>query len=117
MVKKELRIQELKNARGGKGTLIMKHILEQDELAGHGRLYAEAIFNPGVTLGYHQHVGDFEPYYVIEGEGIFIDAEGNRIPIKAGDLCNINPGEFHGVENTGDGVLRMIALILYEEKK
>ena len=114
MVKRELRTEKWENARGGKGTVTIKHILEKDELRGHARLYAETVFPPGASLGYHEHKGEFEPYYIIEGEGVFTDAEGNRIPVKAGDLCNINPGESHAIENTGNGDLRIIAIVLFE---
>lgn len=56
--------------RGGQGTVEIRHILSSDELMGHGTMYAHVILPPHASLGYHQHVGNTEPYYVLKGNGI-----------------------------------------------
>lgn len=100
--------------RGGKGDIYMYHIMKGDELMGHATMYARVVLPPGSSIGVHQHVGNTEPYYITRGNGIFIDADGSRVPVKAGDVCLIACGESHGMENNGTEDLEMIALILNE---
>ena len=100
--------------RGGKGDVYLYHILGEEELMGHGRLYARVVLPPGSSIGVHEHIGETEPYYITRGKGIFIDADGSRVPVKAGDVCLISCGESHGMENDGPEELEMIALVIYE---
>ncbi|MBQ2023168.1 MAG: cupin, partial [Lachnospiraceae bacterium] len=58
------------NVRGGEGTIEFRHILSADELMGHGTIYAHLIVPPHCSLGFHQHVENTEPYYVLKGKGI-----------------------------------------------
>lgn len=100
--------------RGGKGDVYTYHILQADEMMGHGRLYAKMVLPPGSSIGCHTHEGDTEPYYILKGQGIFTDADGSRVPVGPGDICTIACGESHAIENAGDEDLEMIALILFE---
>ncbi|MCD8249557.1 MAG: cupin domain-containing protein [Lachnospiraceae bacterium] len=103
-----------KNARGGEGTLEMHHILKPEELNGHGRFYAMVKFPPHSSIGVHEHIGETEPYYILSGHGIFIDNDGSRIPVGPGDVCLIECGQSHGLENNSDEELRLMALIYNE---
>lgn len=53
---------------------------------------------PGGYTPYHQH-----PYehmnYVIEGEGVLVDIEGNERPVKQGDFALVMPNEKHQYRN------------------
>jgi len=69
------------NVRGGEGTIEFRHILSADELMGHGTIYAHLIVPPHCSLGFHQHVENTEPYYVLKGKGIFVDNDGSRTEI------------------------------------
>ncbi|MCI8400597.1 MAG: cupin domain-containing protein [Lachnospiraceae bacterium] len=100
--------------RGGTGDVYMYHILEENELMGHGTLYARVVLPPGSSIGYHRHVGNTEPYYILKGSGIFVDEKGERVPVQAGDVCVIACGESHGMENTGKEDLEIMALIINE---
>ena len=62
-------------------------------------------------MGYHQHVGDFEIYYIVKGEGQYND-NGTIVPAKVGDVFRCADGEFHAIQNTGDEDLEFIALIV-----
>ena len=48
--------------RDGEGTVELRHILSKDELMGHGTMYAHVILPPHASIGFHQHVGNTEPY-------------------------------------------------------
>jgi len=107
---REERIHELKE---GKGTVKIFHMLEKDELSGKGRLCAREIIAPGNSVGFHKHEGDFELYYVLEGEGLLND-NGFETTIRKGDVVRTGHGESHSIENVGDKDLELIAIILFE---
>ncbi len=100
--------------RGGEGTIELRHILSKEELMGHGSMYAHVVLPPHASIGFHQHSDNTEPYYILKGEGIFVDNDGSRTPVKAGDVCVIEVGQSHAMENPGDEPLEMIALIYNE---
>ena len=97
---------------GGKGEVIINHILGEKELNGKCGLYAEVILKPGCTLGYHEHHGESETYYILTGEGNYND-NGTIRPVKAGDITFTPDGKGHGLDNTGDSDLKFMALIIY----
>ena len=53
-----MNIQRVENMAGGKGHVIIKHILGDKEMHGNCRMYAEVTLEPGCSLGYHEHHGD-----------------------------------------------------------
>ncbi len=103
----------VENLRGGDGHAEIYHILTKDELKGHANLFARIVLKPHCSIGYHQHIGEYEPIYVISGNGIFTDNDKNEIPVSAGDACKMNPGEFHGIKNASETEdLVIIGLVL-----
>lgn len=105
------------NLRGGEGTIEIRHILSKDELMGHGTMYAHVVFPPHSSLGFHQHVGNTEPYYVLKGRGIFVDNDGSRTEIQPGDVCVIEVGQSHAIENPNEEPLEIMALVINERGK
>ena len=104
---------EYKNIRGGIGEVRMEKILNNvDELFGKGRMFNRMIVPPGNTLGEHYHTGDNEIFYVLSGSGEYND-NGTIVKLEAGDTAVCRDGEMHGLKNTGDVPIEMIALILY----
>lgn len=100
------------NRFGGQGEMTMKNLLTGDEFCGKGRLFAHNVVFPGSSIGFHQHHGDFETYYILKGEGLIND-NGVKTPVKAGDVIYTRDGESHGLENTGTENLELIALVLF----
>ena len=72
---------------GGKGHVLIKHILGEKEMNGKCGLYAEVTLEPGCSLGYHEHHG-------------------------AGDVTFTPDGCGHALTNTGDTDLVFMALII-----
>lgn len=103
------------HAQGGEGSVEFFHVLNEEELMGHGSLYAKVVVKPHSSIGYHQHVGNTEPYYILSGKGIFTDNDGTRTEVGPGDACVIRPGQSHGLENPYDEPLEMMALIIFEQ--
>lgn len=108
----ELTSETFVNRFGGKGSLQVTKLLEMDQLQGKGRLFARNLLQPGCSLGWHEHKGDIEAYYIITGEGT-VDDNGTMVPVAAGDVVFTANGESHSIENTGTENLEFIALILY----
>ena len=87
---------------GGKGIATLHHIVSKEELCGAGRLYAKVVLEPGASLGWHRHVGESEPYYILEGKGFFVDNDETRTEVGPGDCCIIEEGQCHCIENASD---------------
>ncbi|MCI8951484.1 MAG: cupin domain-containing protein [Lachnospiraceae bacterium] len=100
--------------RGGEGHVVLYHILNEDELMGHGSMYARVVIPPHSSIGWHQHVGNTEPYYIIKGKGIFVDHDKSRTAVSPGDICTIRCGQWHSMENNSEEDLEMIALVINE---
>ena len=97
--------------RDGRGTVTIHEILTKEELDGHGRLYARIVLPPGASIGWHVHEGETEPFYILKGEATFLGND--RVPELAhpGDVCMIEPGEGHSIENNTDSDVELMALI------
>ena len=67
MVRKENTVA-VEHLGGGKGTAYVHHIISKEEFLGHGRMYARVVLPPGASVGWHQHVHDTEPYYILKGQ-------------------------------------------------
>ncbi|MBQ7577849.1 MAG: cupin domain-containing protein [Synergistaceae bacterium] len=110
---------EVKNLRGGRGVVYVHHILTPEELYGHGRMYARIVLPAGSSVGWHQHIHDTEPYYILKGEADFYEGdsengERKKFHVKAGQVCLINVGQWHSLENNSDSDLEFMALIYNE---
>ena len=97
---------------GGEGFYIRERFADGVENLGSAvKLFARITVEPGTRMAYHQHVGDFEFYYILEGEGEYND-NGTPVPAKPGDVFKCNDGEWHAIRNTGDTNLVFVALIV-----
>ena len=67
-------------------------------------------FEPGQRHALHAHHGMDKVYSVVEGEGVFL-LEGRELPMRAGDLLVAPDGVPHGVRNTGQGRLLVLAIL------
>lgn len=67
-------------------------------------------FEPGQAHALHAHAGQDKVYHVLEGEGLFL-LDGNALAMKAGDLLVAPEGVPHGVQNTGDRRLLVLAVL------
>ena len=108
----ELQREVRKEMLGGQGDVTLVHLLQGEEFQGKGRLFSHNIIKPGCSVGFHQHNGDVEAYYVLKGQGIF-DDNGAKSTVQAGDLLFTKDGEAHSLINEGPETLEVIALVLY----
>ena len=110
---KKMQVRRVENMAGGEGHVIIRDILEQDKLGEKCRMYAEVTLEPGCSLGVHEHRGECESYYILQGTGEYTD-DGNKRPVQAGDVTVTPSGHSHGLANTGDADLKFMALILLD---
>jgi mannose-6-phosphate isomerase-like protein (cupin superfamily) len=67
-------------------------------------------FEPGQHHTLHTHAGMDKVYSVVEGEGVFL-LDGRELPMRAGDLLVAPEGVPHGVRNTGERRLVVLAIL------
>lgn len=100
-----------KPSANGVGEVKIEKILDE-ELGEKCALYARVTIPAGSILGYHEHHGNGESYFVLSGEAIY-DDNGSRRTIKAGDSTWTPDGSGHGVDNSaGKEPIVFMALIV-----
>lgn len=105
------RIEVKVNAHGGDGQITMKHLLSDNEMHGKCRLYAEVTIYPGSSLGYHEHEGENETYYILSGEAEYQDDAVTK-RVSAGDITFTPSGHGHGIKPIGNEPVVFMALII-----
>ena len=103
--------ERIENMAGGQGHVLIKRLLNEKQLNGKCGLYAEVTLEPGCSLGYHEHHGESETYYILTGQGEYNDNGAYR-PVSAGDITYTSSGKGHGLSNTGNTDLVFMALII-----
>ena len=95
----------------GKGAVYIEKILDE-ELGDKCALYAKVTIPAGSVLGYHEHHGNGENYFILSGSGVY-DDNGSKRRIGPGDSTWTPDGSGHGVDNSdGTEDLVFIALIV-----
>lgn len=111
--KEECRTEYRENMRGGDGTAIVTSLISgPEELNGKGRLFSRITLNPGCSIGYHVHEKDAELFYFLAGKGVYSD-NGIDVEVRAGDVAICETGRGHGIANTGEDALEIVAVIVY----
>jgi quercetin dioxygenase-like cupin family protein len=67
-------------------------------------------FEPGQEHRLHAHAGMDKVYYVLAGSGVFL-LEGREEPMAAGLMLVAPEGVLHGIRNTGDERLLVMAIL------
>lgn len=106
-----MEVESRSQMRGGKGAIEVTHLLQQNQLKGKCRFIGSMLIKPGCSIGLHRHDDEEEIYYVIQGEGT-VEDNGVRQQIKAGDVMLTGDGSSHSIENTGNGDMVVLAVIL-----
>lgn len=104
-------IDKKENANGGIGYIIKHELLDETKRGEHCALYGKVILNKDCEVGVHKHVGETETYYIVKGSGTYYDND-ETYEVVAGDVTFCDDGSTHGLLNTSDEPLELIALIL-----
>lgn len=73
MIFTEHEIVRKEKANGGKGHIIIEHLLTKNELKEQCGMFAHVTLEPNCSLGYHEHHGNGEAYYITKGSGLYSD--------------------------------------------
>ena len=112
MTKPEERTVELTEHKcGGDGHVRIEPLLGDKEMDGKVKLFARVTLEPGCSLGYHEHHGNSETYYILTGSGRYND-NGVMLDVGPGDVTFTPSGSGHGLANTGKDNLEFMALII-----
>ncbi|RHV69408.1 cupin domain-containing protein [Clostridiaceae bacterium OM02-2AC] len=104
-------IEHYENQSGGKGTMHIERLLQSEEMGSSVKMYARVTIDVNSSLGVHQHIGDGESYYILQGRALY-DDNGIKRELRPGDVTFTPDQGFHGIENIGDEPLVFMALII-----
>ncbi len=98
--------------RGGNGEVILTALMDAEQMA-HTRLFSTLTLEQGCSIGEHDHVDETEYYWILSGEGIVTEADGEHV-VQAGDLVVTGGGESHAIRNDREETLTLLALIILD---
>lgn len=101
----------VERANGGAGFIMKEALLNAEQLGDHCKMFSKVTLKPGCELGYHEHHGETETYYILSGKGVY-DDNGTAVEVEAGDVTFCKDGDGHGMKNMGTEDLVFAALIL-----
>lgn len=107
----EREVVKVERVNGGAGYILKEALIQGGELGEHCKMFTKVTIPAGCELGYHEHHGETETYYILTGTGVYND-NGKEVPAEAGDVFHCKDGDGHGLVNTGDYDLSFVALIL-----
>ena len=81
----ERKIAKKEQVNGGAGHVLMEALLNEEERGEHCRIFSQVTIEPGCELGYHEHHGETETYYVLSGSATYMDND-KEYEIKTGDV-------------------------------
>ncbi len=96
--------QEMKEFRGGQGTLRARMHTDGNNKIMMGLLL------PRSSVGLHTHEGDSEIIYILSGTGKVL-CDGEYEPLAPGDCHYCPSGHSHSLINDGDGELSFFAVV------
>lgn len=95
----------------GMGDVAFHTFMTKEEAYGSGRTFARVVFEPGTSIGIHEHHGEFEGYYILKGQALVTD-NGVETVLNPGDYHMCKDGDSHGIGCYGDETMEIIALII-----
>ena len=108
---KDIITDSIDGFKGGKGNLKMTRFVTAEDIYDKGRFMGYGVLEVGGTQGYHEHFGEFETIYILEGKAKASD-NGTEVILEPGDVLICQDGAGHSLENIGDTELKYMAIIL-----
>jgi len=113
MVKKpEQMLYQERQIRGGDGECQTLDLMLQEEMK-HCRVFTKFTLQKGVSIGEHVHENETEYYWILSGEGVLTEKDGEKV-VKAGDLVITGDGASHAIRNEQEDPLEFLALIILD---
>jgi len=102
--------KRVENPRGGQGWMVSKEIFGGYDFGSSITHFMYVTIPPGSSVGFHEHSGDEEAYFILEGEGKVCDDE-RVYDVMPSDTVLTTSGHSHSIENTGQQDLKLLAVI------
>ena len=102
----------INNMRGGEKSVNCISIMDNGTVK-HCRMFNKLTLVPGASIGFHDHNNETEYYWILEGEGIVTEKDGEKVA-KAGDVVITGGGASHAIRNASDKDLVFLALIILD---
>ena len=99
------------NVAGGAGYILKEELIKGEQLGAYCKMFNEVTLKPGCEIGYHEHHGETETYYVLSGSATYMDND-KEYEIKTGDVTFCKDGDGHGIKNHGTEPIVFVALVL-----
>jgi len=117
MVKREreMEIVVRDHMRDGVGSVSQQNILGSGDMAPHTKLFSKMTIAPGCSIGTHEHVDNVEYYYILSGEGVVTEKDGEK-KVGPGDVVITGWGAEHAIRNDSSSPLVFLAVIIYLDK-
>lgn len=98
--------------REGSGQVLSQCVVPADKLL-NARLFSKLTLEEGCSIGPHSHTGEIEYYYILNGEGIVTEADGDHT-VGKGDVVITGWGNSHAIRNEKKEPLDILAVISVE---
>ena len=109
-------VDMLAHVQKGEGIICRRQFLLPEDSYGAGRLFGVFTLAPGDSIGYHQHNGEYELYYILKGKAKVMDND-EEVILEEGDMMQCKDGDSHGIEAVGEEPMEFLAVILYPNKE
>lgn len=106
--KADQRVEVRSNMRGGNLDGTLKHLAEG---VPNCSLFVTLSFEPGGSVGKHDHVTNTEVYYILEGQ-FEVDDNGTTVILNPGDSVITGGGDYHSIKNISDKTATFLAVII-----
>jgi len=110
---KDMATVKKEHLQGGTGAVDCTVVVPQD-LMIHARLFNLLALHKGDSIGVHEHHNEVEYYYILKGQGIVSDKDGESTAC-VGDVVVTGWGASHAIRNEGDEDLVFLAVISTEK--
>mgnify|MGYP000290892264 FL=1 len=83
----------MEHVNGGDGYIVRETMVTSEEVGEACKMYARIHLQPGCEVGYHEHHGETESYFILTGHGTYDDNGENSRQILA--ICSCVKTEMH----------------------
>ncbi len=101
----------LRQRFGGEGEVVLEHVLDEKLYGGKVSTFARVLLKPGCSLGCHEHNGNSETYFIVQGTAVYND-NGTLVELHPGDTAFCPSGESHAIANQSTEDVVFMALIV-----
>jgi len=108
-------LRPVTGAHGGKGTLLFRRLWGDESFKTNWAWVDHVVLPPGTSIGYHQHNGVEEIYYVLSGRGK-ITVNDHTWEVGPNDATPCTLHDSHGIFNNTDKDLEIFVVAVAMEK-